>query len=119
LEHGLGSFIGLMAIPMNLYSAFDWYWNTQEGINIFCGGKLERALDFQNYNMGRCPDHRALTNEELERVTLEYYRGAPCGYPHSQECYYRVESCGSNPRWEKSDSLSLTGYADAVFRDKK
>ncbi len=81
----LDQFVGLMQVPNNMSSAFDWYTNTSTGLSIF-GSKLAAV---QSYVSGLRAQHSSLPNltgSQYEDNQLIRY----CGWWSGDSTYYWI-----------------------------
>ena len=79
-----GSHVGLMMVPTQMGVAYDWQQNTQDGVYLFAGQKLQFAGNYEASIRSRFPNLRPLTLQEHELNALVFY--GPPSIKVSQSC---------------------------------
>ncbi len=103
----IGTYIGMMQVPVAMDTAWDWLINTQTGANIFAQKLIIATNEVANLQAARSglPN---LTAVQLENYALGLYGGF---YP---DRYYAPVQIGGQWQWQTTTRQALLDYVSTI-----
>jgi hypothetical protein len=100
-----------MMMPVNMFRAYDWYVNTQDGRDLFVNQKIAASNTYVNNVCQAHPNLRQLSAQEHEMNALVLYG------PYASSTQHYFEPNASFTDWIINASGNQDGvrYADSVI----